>query len=123
MDFHRPVADAQVLADLFAGQAVHQAGGHLAFAGRQRGAHRPACAQVLEAPDARRVRVGRVQRASGHVAPESLALEAAVHPLHDALVGVGATAPEDGHDALAGAFVFVGAGVEEAKALSHQLFA
>ena len=57
------------------------------------------------------------------MAPEGFAFEAAVHPFHDAVVGIHALGVQDGLDALAGAFVFVGAGVKQLKGLTNQLCA
>ena len=115
------MADLQRFSNVFGGQALHQVGRHLALAWREFCFHRAACAQVLKTPNAGFVRRIAVQRTSGDVAPKSLALEAAVQPFHDAVVGIGATAVEDGADAGAGAFVFIGAGVEHLERLSDEL--
>jgi hypothetical protein len=57
------------------------------------------------------------------MAPKGFALEAAVHPFHHPVVGVHAFGVQDGGNALAGALVFVGAGVEQLKTLANQLLA
>ena len=117
------MADPQSFADLFAGQAVHQVRGDLAFAGGEFGFDGFARGQVFKGPDACFVRGVAVESAARHMAPESFAFEAAVDPFHDAVVGIHAFGVQDGRDTLASALVFVGAGVEQLKALADQLFA
>jgi hypothetical protein len=117
------VADAQSFANLFAGQSVHQVRGDFAFAGGEFGLDGFAGREVFKGPDARFVRRVPVERSSRHMAPEGFAFEAAVHPFHDAVVGIHAFGVQDGRDALAGAFVFVDAGVEQLKTLADELLA
>ena len=65
------------------------------------------------------MRVLRVQRAAGHMAPEQLA----VGPAHHPVVGVAALFVQGGQDAVARAFEFGRAGVEHLEGLADELFA
>jgi hypothetical protein len=96
---------------------------HFALARGELGAHRAARAEVFKAPDTGLVGRLALQGTAGDVAPERFALEAAIHPLHDPVVRIGAIATQDGFDARARAFVFGHAGVEQLKTLAKQLLA
>ena len=79
-----------------------------AFARGQAGRDGALGADILEGPDAGRVRVVAIERMAGDVAPEHFIVGA----LHDALVRIEALLVEDGHQAQAGALEFVGGGVD-----------
>ena len=116
VDIHRARADLQPLADQLAGQPVDQQRRDLALARGQLELQPALGRQVLEAPDAGRVRRARVECAAGHMAPEQLAGVRTADPLHDAVVGVAAAAVETGQDALAGPFELGTRGVEHLEA-------
>ena len=67
------------------------------------------------------MRCSAVDGAAGHVAPERLALARAAHAAHDAVVGVHPVRVQNRRHACADAFVLVGAGVQQPKALANQL--
>ena len=73
VDVDRARADGQPLADQLARQAVDQQRGDLALARRQLDAQLAPRRQVLEGPDAGGVRLRRIERAAGDMAPEQLA--------------------------------------------------